>query len=103
MPLERIDPDTIHAPFGYSHVVRATGDTTVYLSGQVGIRPDGSVAEGLAAQANEVFRNLGRALEAAYGVLLSGADARPQGPVFTVASAAGNQSSPASKAMAADD
>ena len=65
MPIERINPEAIHEPRGYTHVVRATGAATIYISGQVGIRPDGSVAEGLEAQAVVAFENLAAALEAA--------------------------------------
>lgn len=65
MPIEKINPRAIHEPRGYTHVVRASGAVTVYVSGQVGIRPDGSVAEGLAGQAIVAFENLAAALAAA--------------------------------------
>jgi enamine deaminase RidA (YjgF/YER057c/UK114 family) len=65
MSIEKINPRAIHEPRGYTHVVRASGAATVYVSGQVGIRPDGSIAEGLAAQAIVAFENLGAALAAA--------------------------------------
>lgn len=65
MPIEKINPEAIHEPRGYTHVVRASGGVTIYISGQVGIRPDGSVAEGLAAQAIVAFENLRAALAAA--------------------------------------
>lgn len=64
MSIEKINPPAIHQPSGYTHVVRATGTTTLYISGQVGIRPDGSVADGLADQAIVAFENLGAALAA---------------------------------------
>ncbi|MET0312258.1 MAG: RidA family protein [Burkholderiaceae bacterium] len=64
-----IDPPTVHATGGlYSHsVIVPAGTDLVFLSGQVGVRPDGAVAEGLAAQAEQVFANIG-ALLAAHGL-----------------------------------
>jgi enamine deaminase RidA (YjgF/YER057c/UK114 family) len=65
MALEKIQPAAIHEARGYTHVVKATGTTTVYVSGQVGVAPDGSVAEGLEAQAKQAYANLEAALAAA--------------------------------------
>jgi enamine deaminase RidA (YjgF/YER057c/UK114 family) len=65
MTIEKINPQAIHEPHGYTHVIRASGAVTIYVSGQVGILPDGSVAEGLATQAIVAFENLGAALGAA--------------------------------------
>jgi enamine deaminase RidA (YjgF/YER057c/UK114 family) len=65
MALERISPGGLHTAEGYTHVVKATGSKTVYVSGQVGIDPDGSVAEGLRGQARQAFSNLVIALESA--------------------------------------
>jgi len=65
MPLEKIQPDTIHEARGYTHVVRATGTSTIYISGQVGVRPDGTVVEGLEGQAIQAYSNLSAALAAA--------------------------------------
>lgn len=49
----------------YSHVALAEGVTRrLEISGQVGIRPDGSVAEGLAAQLDQAFANIDTALAA---------------------------------------
>lgn len=60
--VRRHNPDTVHAPGGrYSHVsVHPLGDglKRVVISGQVGIRPDGSVAEGLGPQADQAWANL---------------------------------------------
>ncbi len=66
MALERISPESIHEARGYTHVVKATGGTTVYISGQVGIDRDGNlVGRGdLEAQARQAYANLGRALDA---------------------------------------
>ena len=54
MPKTHANPEGMHTPTGYSHVVKA-GDT-VYIAGQVSVAPDGSVVgEGDAeAQAEQV-------------------------------------------------
>ena len=59
------NPPTIHAPIGYTHVVEATGPgRTIYISGQVGITPDGKIADGFRAQAVQSVENLKNALAA---------------------------------------
>jgi enamine deaminase RidA (YjgF/YER057c/UK114 family) len=64
--LELQTPDTIHAPFGYSHVASIPpGHRLVWTAGQVGITPDGAIAEGWDAQTRVAFENLGRALSVA--------------------------------------
>ncbi len=64
--LTRRNPDSVHAPRGYSHSVEApAGATWVYISGQVGVRPDGSVVEDARGQIDQVWVNLGAQLEAA--------------------------------------
>ncbi len=64
--LTRRNPDSVHAPRGYSHSVEApAGATWVYISGQVGVRPDGSVVEDAHGQIDQVWVNLGAQLEAA--------------------------------------
>lgn len=62
-----LNPDTLSAPFGYSHVVDSPTDRIVYISGQVPLDNDGQlVGEGdFEAQTRQVFENLTRALEAA--------------------------------------
>lgn len=50
-------------PPGYSAIIR-DGDT-VYLQGQVGIGPDGQLAEGLDAQARQTYENIRQSLELA--------------------------------------
>jgi enamine deaminase RidA (YjgF/YER057c/UK114 family) len=69
MTLTHLNPVTLSAPNGYTHVVAATGRTIVYVSGQVGLNEDGSVA-GIGdprQQIEQTFRNLGAALTAAGG------------------------------------
>lgn len=65
MPLDKIQPEGVHEARGYTHVVRANATTTVYVSGQVGVRPDGTVVEGIEGQAIQAFSNLSAALQAA--------------------------------------
>lgn len=65
MTLKRIAPEGVHEARGYTHVVRAKGDRTVYISGQVGVAPDGTTLEGLEAQAKQAFANLAGCLKAA--------------------------------------
>src|SRR6185503_5738566 len=62
-----LSPDTLAAPFGYSHVVDSPAGRIVYISGQVPLDSAGQlVGEGdFEAQTRQVFENLTRALEAA--------------------------------------
>ena len=58
--------DELHAPVGqYSHALIApVGSDLLFISGQVGIAPDGTTAAGLAAQTAQIFRNLEAILRA---------------------------------------
>lgn len=58
--LEFINPPTVHAPLGlYSHtVIVPRGAELIYLSGQLGVRPDGSTAGSIAEQSDQVFGNI---------------------------------------------
>jgi enamine deaminase RidA (YjgF/YER057c/UK114 family) len=58
-------PRDLPAPHGYSQVATVPAGTQVWVSGQVGSEPDGSVPEGMEAQARLAMRNVGRALAAA--------------------------------------
>jgi 2-iminobutanoate/2-iminopropanoate deaminase len=63
-----LNPPTLAAPRGYTHVVEIpAGQRLVFLSGQVPLDKDGKVvgAGDFAAQAEQVFVNLGLALAAA--------------------------------------
>jgi enamine deaminase RidA (YjgF/YER057c/UK114 family) len=64
MPIERIYPEGLRRPPTYAPVVRATGVTTVYVSGQVPVDANGDpISEGdFGAQARQVFANLRLAL-----------------------------------------
>ncbi len=62
MALERINPDNIWPAPGYSHVVKA--GNTIYIAGQVGRNPDGSLAgTDIESQTEQVFKNLISALD----------------------------------------
>ena len=67
MTLECINPDDLPTPQTYTRVVVATGSKLVFVSGQEPEDIHGNlVGQGdLAAQARQVFGNLGRALAAA--------------------------------------
>ena len=66
MTLELINPDGLPTPSTYTHVVVATGTRMVFVAGQEPEDAQGHlVGPGdLAAQARQVFGNLGRALAA---------------------------------------
>jgi len=67
MTLQCINPEGLPVPQTYSQVVVATGSKLVFIAGQEPEGLDGKlVGRGdLAAQARQVFANLGRALAAA--------------------------------------
>ncbi|MFB9533304.1 RidA family protein [Nonomuraea roseola] len=67
MALEIIQPEDLDNPETYSHVIVATGGRMAFIAGQMSDDRNGDlVAPGdLAAQARQVFANLGRALAAA--------------------------------------
>jgi len=62
-----LSPDTLAAPFGYSHVVDSPAGRIVYISGQVPLDSDGQLVgeRDFEAQARQVFENLTRALDSA--------------------------------------
>jgi enamine deaminase RidA (YjgF/YER057c/UK114 family) len=61
-----LNPQALHPPSGYSHVVEVTAGRPVYIAGQVALDRSGAVVGpgDLAAQAQQVFDNLGAALQA---------------------------------------
>jgi reactive intermediate/imine deaminase len=65
--IERMNPQGLSTPTGYSHIVSARGGRTVYIAGQVALDAQGRVvgAGDLAAQTRQVFANLDIALKAA--------------------------------------
>jgi enamine deaminase RidA (YjgF/YER057c/UK114 family) len=66
MTLEGINPEDLPTPLSYTHVIVATGSRLVFVAGQEPEDEQGNlVGPGdLAAQARQVFANLGRALAA---------------------------------------
>ena len=65
--LQRHKPQTVAPPFSrYSHGVEApAGARWLYVSGQVGVGPDGKLADGAEAQIEQAWRNVLSVLEAA--------------------------------------
>jgi 2-iminobutanoate/2-iminopropanoate deaminase len=60
MNLTFTNPTNVHAPLGlYSHTVSVPeGVELLFISGQVGVRPDGSAPPSIAEQADQVFSNM---------------------------------------------
>lgn len=68
MTLERINPDSLGKPSGFSHAIRATDTTRVYLAGQTALDKSGRiVGDGIVAQFEQALSNLLTALDAAGG------------------------------------
>lgn len=65
--LKQYTPATVAAPFSrYSHGVEAAGSARwLYVSGQVGVTPDGAIQKGAEAQIEQAWRNLLAVLDAA--------------------------------------
>lgn len=65
--IKAFNPPGIAAPVSrYSHCVEASREARwLYVAGQVGIAPDGTVRQGLADQAAQCFANIEAALRAA--------------------------------------
>ena len=68
MTLERVNPETLAKPSGFSHAVVADGGRVVFLAGQVALGPDGTiVGDTVAEQFERALGNLLEALRAAGG------------------------------------
>jgi enamine deaminase RidA (YjgF/YER057c/UK114 family) len=66
--IERINPDDLPRPSGFSHAVAAPGGRLVFLAGQTGYAPDGQiVGGGVVPQFEQALGNLLAALRAASG------------------------------------
>ncbi len=67
MTLELINPEELPTPARYTQVIAATGSRLVFVAGQVADDPQGNLVGlgDLAAQARQVFANVGRSLAAA--------------------------------------
>ena len=62
--IERVVPEGIHPPFAnYSHAVLVPpGARWLYVSGQLGVAPDGTVPASFEAEATQCFENIGAIL-----------------------------------------
>lgn len=59
MNITHINPDTLHKNPAFSQGVLAEGGRTLYIGGQNGFLPDGSLAgRDFAAQTEQVYRNI---------------------------------------------
>jgi enamine deaminase RidA (YjgF/YER057c/UK114 family) len=68
MAVERINPDELGRPSGFSHAVAVTEGRLVFLAGQIGMDRDGTVVGGgVVAQFEQALANLLTALAAAGG------------------------------------
>jgi enamine deaminase RidA (YjgF/YER057c/UK114 family) len=68
MSLDRINPDGLPAPSGFSHAVRAVGTLRVHLAGQTALDRDGViVGRTVVEQFEQALGNLLTALRAAGG------------------------------------
>ncbi|MCZ7416040.1 MULTISPECIES: RidA family protein [unclassified Streptomyces] len=68
MTLDRLNPDALARPSGFSHAVVATGSRLVLLAGQTALDADGRIVPGdLPAQFEQALTNLLTALHAAGG------------------------------------
>jgi enamine deaminase RidA (YjgF/YER057c/UK114 family) len=67
MPKQFLNPPSLNPTNGFTHVVAATGGTTIYVSGQVSVNERAEVigVGDLRAQVERVFANLDAALAAA--------------------------------------
>jgi enamine deaminase RidA (YjgF/YER057c/UK114 family) len=66
--IERINPEALARPSGFSHAVAATGGRVILLAGQTGYTPDGHIIPGgLVPQFGQALSNLLTALRAAGG------------------------------------
>lgn len=65
--LRLFNPASLSKPVGYSHMAEVQGGKLVFISGQVPLDTEGNLvgAGDFAAQAEQVFKNLNSALEAA--------------------------------------
>ncbi|HEU5270851.1 MAG TPA: RidA family protein [Jatrophihabitans sp.] len=68
MSIERINPTELAKPSGFSHAVRASGTTRIYLAGQTALDGTGAiVGAGIVEQFEQALTNLLTALAAAGG------------------------------------
>lgn len=69
--LKAFNPKSVAAPAStYSHCFEVPANARLlFVSGQVGVRPDGTVPQGIEAQADQVWKNIAHCLaEAGMGI-----------------------------------
>jgi enamine deaminase RidA (YjgF/YER057c/UK114 family) len=61
-----INPEAMHRPTGYTHVVEVTAGRPVYIAGQVALDPSGAIVGpgDIRTQTQQVFDNLQAGLQA---------------------------------------
>jgi enamine deaminase RidA (YjgF/YER057c/UK114 family) len=66
VPIRRLNPPELGSPPGYSQIVEVRASRIVFIAGQTALDRDGALVgkNDFAVQAEQVFRNLGIALEA---------------------------------------
>jgi enamine deaminase RidA (YjgF/YER057c/UK114 family) len=66
-----LNPATLHAPFGYSHVVEVKKGRTVFISGQIALDSSGNLVgkDDILAQTRQAFENLKLAVESVGGAM----------------------------------
>jgi 2-iminobutanoate/2-iminopropanoate deaminase len=70
MVKRHIVPDGVYTPtWQFSQAVAVSGEELVFVSGIMGYRVDGSMPEGIVAQADQAFANLAAVVAAAGGSL----------------------------------
>jgi enamine deaminase RidA (YjgF/YER057c/UK114 family) len=64
--IEFLNPSTLAAPAGYSHMAKVTGGQTIYLAGQIALDASRNLVgrDDFRAQAVQVFENIKTALAA---------------------------------------
>src|ERR1700733_14569276 len=64
-PIKRLNPPELGTPPGYSQIVEVRASRLIFIAGQTALDADGKLVgkEDFAAQAAQVFRNVGVALE----------------------------------------
>jgi enamine deaminase RidA (YjgF/YER057c/UK114 family) len=68
--IELTNPEGLYHPPTYSHLAVASGSRVVFISGQVGFDADGQlVGDDHFSQAEQAFRNVATAVEAAGGAM----------------------------------
>lgn len=66
-----INPDGLYEPAAYTHVISATGDKVVFISGQIAFNRAGELvgAGDFGAQARQVYKNLQIAVQSVGGTI----------------------------------